>query len=204
MNRKLTLMICLATIIAIILGVLILTFDKPCDCECDCMVESIIEDTDNIIEETVEETSNDTYPVPENRGFKSYMDYRCITSKSSKQYKLQNLYAKTGDYGIRTVNDRFCIAVGSYFTSDIGQYLDLVLENGTVIQCVLADLKSDAHTDKNNIITMHNGCVSEFVVHTESLDSLAKKMGDISYCNENWKSPVKEVILYNENVFNEN
>lgn len=143
------------------------------------------------------------YDAPSTRGFKSYMDYRAITSTNSLQYKLQNRHAETGDYGIRMVNGRYCVAVGSRFTSDIGQYFDLVLENGTVIPCILADQKANGHTDSANVVTMHNGCMSEFVVDSNSLNNCAKKYGDMSRCNDDWGSPVKTVKVYNKNVFDE-
>ena len=135
------------------------------------------------------------YDVPSNKGFKSYMHYGAITSTSSKQYILQQK-AYTGKYGIRQVNSRYCVAIGSYFNSRIGTMFDLILENGTVIPCIMADQKSDKHTDSNNIITTHNGCLSEFIVDIYALDKDAKKHGDISYCNDKWQSPVKKVRVY--------
>lgn len=141
-----------------------------------------------------------SYTVPKNSGFKSYMHYEAITNTNSKQYKLQKEYAYTGNYGIRMVNGRYCIALGSHFTTKIGQYVDLILENGTVIPCVLADGKADKHTDEQNIVTIHNGCVAEFVV-SSSLEPKAKKRGDVSYCDEAWESPVAEVVVYDKNVF---
>lgn len=141
------------------------------------------------------------YNVPETSGFKSYMDYRTITSKSSAQYKLQNRYAETGDYGIRMVDGRYCVALGSHFTDDVGQYLDLILENGIVIPCVLADQKSDAHTDSDNIVTMHSGCASEFVTDSNFLDDYVKRCGNISVCNDGWSSRVAQIKVYNKNVF---
>lgn len=141
------------------------------------------------------------FSLPENSGFKSFMDYRAITATGSDQYKLQMLYAETGSNGIRMVNGRYCVAVGSRFTSDIGQYFDLILANGTVIPCILADQKADVHTDSNNIITEHNGCLSEFVVDTGYLNSTVKQRGNISYAEEGWNSQVVELKLYNKNVF---
>ena len=141
------------------------------------------------------------YDAPCTNGFKSYMDYRTITSTSSKQYKLQSQYATTGDYGIRMVNGRYCVAIGSHFTSDIGQYFDLILTNGAVIRCVLADQKADVHTDSANIITMHNNCMSEFVVDTKFLNSEVKRYGDTSKCEDSWGYPVKTVRVYNKNIF---
>lgn len=136
------------------------------------------------------------YDVPSNSGFKSYMSYECITSTSSPQYKLQHTSAYTGNYGIRQVDGRYCAAVGSYFTSEIGTLFDLILENGTVIPCILADQKADKDTDAQHIVTTHNGCLSEFVVDANALVSSARQMGDISYCDSSWNSPVKSVRVY--------
>lgn len=141
------------------------------------------------------------YSVPHNIGFKSYMSYEAITSKSSPQYKLQSNYAYTGTYGIRQIDGRFCVALGTAFNASVGTYIDLVLQNGTVIPCVLSDIKANNHTQSNNIVTSHNGCVSEFLVSTKVLNSNAKRDGDISSCQENWKSPVVVVKVYNENAF---
>ena len=141
--------------------------------------------------------------LPNNSGFKSFMDYRAITATGSDQYKLQSMYAETGANGIRMVNGRYCLAIGSRFTSNIGQYFDLILANGTVIPCILADQKADVHTDSDNIITEHNGCLSEFVVDTEYLNQTVRQRGNASYAEESWNSPAVEIKVYNENVFDE-
>lgn len=158
-----------------------------------CLNDDVVEDSQQY----------EVYVIPKNTGFKSYMDYRSITSKTSKQYKLQHIYTKTGKHGIRTTGNRYCVALGSYFGADIGQHLDLILENGVVIPCVLADQKADIHTDETNIITLQNGCVSEFVVDTDILSQITKTNGDISFCQNEWDSPVVEIWIYKENVFDE-
>ena len=144
---------------------------------------------------SVDSSNKCVKPAPKTSGLKSYMPYKAITSVSSSQYKLQQ-QAYTGKHGIRMVNGRYCVALGSFYTNRIGQNFDLVLENGTVIPCVLADQKADKDTDGNNQVTSHNGCMSEFIVDSNSLDKTAKRMGDISYCEECWKSPIKQIILY--------
>lgn len=141
------------------------------------------------------------YSIPKTSGFKSYMPYTAITLKSSRQYKLQQQYATTGNYGIRMVNDRYCVAIGTFTNSPIGTYIDLILENDTSIPCIIGDFKADKDTDSNNIITMHNGCATEFIVNSSSLDKMAKRMGDISYCRDEWRSPVKTIRVYEKNVF---
>lgn len=137
------------------------------------------------------------YDVPSNNTIKSYMDYRTITSKISKQYKLQKI-AYTGEYGIRKVGYRHCVALGSYYTTTIGQYVDIELENGNVIYGILADCKADKHTDSTN--RMHpDGSVVELIVNTDCLDETAMKMGDLSYVND-WDSKVVNIRVYDEVV----
>lgn len=140
--------------------------------------------------------------VPSHKDFKSYMGYKTITDTNSIQYKIQHNYAYTGEYGIRQVNGRFCIAIGSYFNLKIGQYFDLVLENGTIIPCVKGDSKADRDTDNQNIFTKGNGCCSEFIVDSSALASSIKNRGSASYACDNWNSKVITVRVYEEYVIN--
>ena len=152
--------------------------------------------TEKVVEKTKPESSDNhvNRDVPSNNTIKSYMDYRCITLTTSKQYKLQNSIAYTGDYGIRMVNGRYCVALGSYYTTTIGQYIDVELENGNVIKAILADCKADKDTKSTN--KMHpDGSVVEFVVDTRVLNSTAREMGDLSYVND-WNSKVVNIKVY--------
>lgn len=165
-----------------------------------------IEEIDKIVEyeetktesdvETIMPSNYSNFDVPDNNTIKSYMDYRRITSKSSRQYELQHSLAYTGNHGIRMVGDRYCVAVGSYYTTTIGQYIDIELKNGNVIHGILADCKDDKDTDSTN--RLHSdGSVVEFVVDTDYLDNTAKQMGDISYVND-WNSKIINIKVYNK------
>ena len=140
------------------------------------------------------------YIVPVTSGFKSYMPYTAITSKSSPQYKLQQS-TYTGTYGIRQYGNRYCVAIGTAFNADVGTYFDLILANGAVIPCIVADIKANNHTDSNNMVTIANGCLTEFIIDSSALNKNAKRMGDISYCNEDWNSRVEKIRVYDKNVF---
>lgn len=142
------------------------------------------------------------YNMPDNNGFKSFMSYTTITDKSSQQYKLQQHYSYTGDYGIREVNNRYCIAIGTAFNTPIGTYVDLILENGTVLKCIVGEIKDDTDTDHNNIMTVDNGCVSEFIVDMGVLDSNIINAGNISKIDVTWDSKVTKLKIYNKNIFN--
>jgi hypothetical protein len=142
------------------------------------------------------------YDIPQTSGFKSYMPYTSITNKSSQQYKLQSQYAYTGNYGIRQVNGRYCVAIGTAFNSNIGDYADLILSNGEIIETIVSDIKDNRDTKQNNIVTTSNGCVSEFIVDINTLNTNAKRSGDISSCKKEWDSAVIKIKVYNKNIFN--
>lgn len=134
----------------------------------------------------------------QNRDFKSYMDYRTITSWLQKD--LQDI-AETGTYGCRMVEDRYCVAVGTACDVIVGDYIDLVLENGTIIPAIVGDIKADIHTQDNNLVTAANGCCSEFIVDMDSMDSYVKRTGSVSNNCDEWKSPVVEIRVLGGGIF---
>lgn len=131
--------------------------------------------------------------VPTDNSFKSFMDADCIRG-ASKQKDLKAKYV-LGENGVWTVDGRYCIAVGSYYTQEIGTYIDVVMENGSVIECILAECKNDVDTDELNM-KCKDGSVVEFVVNMSSLDKLVMKQGDCSYANEQWQGEIKSIIVY--------
>lgn len=146
-----------------------------------------------------------TYNIPNYSGNKTWMSYKAVTARRSPQYRLLQNYSYTGKYGIRVVDgidqQRYCVALGSKFTSRIGQYFDLILANGTVIPCVLGDQKADNHTDSSNTFTIASDCCSEFIIDRDELHRLAKRDGDMSSADSSWNSPVSQIIVYDINIF---
>lgn len=139
-----------------------------------------IEISDNaqvyIPEETIEYAGLD---VPSNNDFYAYMDYRCISA--GDQYQLQQ-QAYTDNQGIRRVGDDVCVAMGSYYGTKIGTRFRITTDTGNVYTAVLADCKSDYHTDVNNQYRLSgNGKknIIEFVVDTYQLDSQVTLMGNV-------------------------
>lgn len=135
------------------------------------------------------------YIAPGGHHPKTYMDWDCITSPSSKQYQLkQSSYI--GNYGIIMNGGRYCVALGSGFIKYVGTKFDLILANGTIIPCIAGDMKADQHTDSSNRITSHDGSIAEFIVNTSSLVSDARRMGDISYSCDSWNSEIAMIRVY--------
>jgi hypothetical protein len=130
--------------------------------------------------------------------FKTYMDYRKIKDKTSKQWNLQQL-ATTNEKGFRVFNGRYLVAVGSYYANEVGKELKITLDNGFVFYAMVGDIKMDIHTDANNQYVPINGNIVEFIVDTDKLDPLTKKLGDVSNSGLEGKIVmIEEVIAYGE------
>ena len=152
----------------------------------------------NGLEEESQYEIRDVYPIENGNTTKTILPYKAF-GKKTNQAKLQSL-CTTNEVGLRVYNDgngdRYCVAVGTYFDTIIGQYFDLILENGVIIPCVMGDEKADEHTDENGLFTVHSGCMTEFVVETKYLPHKYSA----TYCYDDWKSKVVTVIVYNEFV----
>ena len=144
---------------------------------------------------------HEDYLIIAHNGKKTWMSYKAITNKSSNQYKIQQR-AETDENGFRKVNDRYLVAIGTAFGAEVGQYFDAELENGTIIECIVGDIKDNKDTDATNVFTKQ-GCCLEFIVDSKHLDTTVKKMGDCSYLTEDWNSPCFQYKIYNLTLFEE-
>lgn len=133
----------------------------------------------------------------------SYMDYRTITDTESEQYMLQAWYGSTDPTtGIRLVGGRYCIALGQEITSRKGQFVDVVLENGLRLQCVLADCKRYCDTVNGDGYVGADGGMVEFVVDENYLPEDVILMGsNEAQFDWAWQSPVKYVIVYDNGIY---
>lgn len=109
--------------------------------------------------------------------FKSYMDYRMITRGA--QFELQQ-QAYTDSNGCRKVGNYFCIALGSYYGSEIGAKYRIHLSDGTSFLGILADQKADKDTNPTNQYTIYNKDIIEFIVDTNKLSAAVQLSGSLS------------------------
>jgi hypothetical protein len=141
------------------------------------------------------------YTIPESlrSEFKSYMSYTAVTSVSSPQYKLLNSEKASTDSesGVRMYDGRYCIALGSHFTSKIGTKVDLVLANGTVLKCVLGDQKSDRDTDATHTYHEADGSVVEFIVDSGVFGNVKDSSGTVNFV-KGWSGKVKKIIVLDD------
>ena len=131
---------------------------------------------EEVVKEEVQEVTN----VPKvSRDFKSYTNYKMLNRKSSQWLKVQTI-AYTGEYGLRKVDDYYCVAMGSYYTRRVGDLFRITLETGYSFEVIITDFKSDRHTDKNHQYTKSNNCIVEFYVDYNTFDRKARSSGSIS------------------------
>lgn len=89
---------------------------------------------------------------------KNYTNYDYFYNKWSNgtnQRNIADTWAESGrnsNNGIATINDRYLVAVSTKF-GNVGDNIDVVLDDGTVINCTIADAKgSDATSEWGHVL----------------------------------------------------
>jgi len=131
------------------------------------------------------------FEVPtEENGFKSYMDYRTITDRTSEQYRLQQL-AWTDKQGFRRYGDLYMIALGTYYSEQCGAVFRITLESGASFEAVVSDIKANVDTDHKN--QHRNGNVVEFIVDSDQISRDCRLMGDMSWAGETFRGKISGI-----------
>lgn len=119
-----------------------------------------------------------------NSYFKSFMDYKKISDKKSKQYKLiQNALIKRKD-GLLVDKDGFIAVALSSRYGDIGDRFIIELSSGNEVKVIKADEKAD----RDVIYKCYHpdGSVVELIIDTKKASVAYKEailMGDFNYSN---------------------
>ena len=121
-----------------------------------------------------------------NSSFKSWMSYRAVTDTRSPQYKFINTYGWSDDEGFMRCSgesdlgiedDYYLIALGSYYSTEVGTKYRITLDTGRVFYGALADCKDNKHTNSTNQYVPHNKNIVEFLVDTSKLNADVRRMG---------------------------
>lgn len=124
-----------------------------------------------------------TMPQTNHKDFKSYMSYKAITNRSSKQYALQQ-QATTNENGFRCVDGSPLVAIGTGWGLSVGDRAVVYCDGGNSFEVVVGDIKADIHTLADNKTTASNNCRCEFIVDMSSLNSTVKRRGNVSVLTE--------------------
>ena len=114
-----------------------------------------------------------------NNDFKSYMSYTAITDKASKQIQLQQ-QAHTDDNGLRCIDNRPLVAVGTGWGLTVGDVALITCSNGNSFEVVIGDIKADVDTKSDNKTTSYNNCRCEFIVDMSKLNTTVKRSGNVA------------------------
>lgn len=136
-----------------------------------------------------------SYTAPGNSSFKSYMEYRTITARSTNQWKLRGM-CNTSERGFRMYNGRYVIAIGTGYNAPAGTYVDVVLSSGKVLNCIVGDIKDDMDTDSSNKQCIHNNSVVEFLSDYWTMTDTTMNMGTVGIL-DGFEGDVQEIIVYN-------
>lgn len=132
----------------------------------------------------------------------SYMGWQTITSTTSNQYKLMQQSGMNFDEeGFGRINGRYVIACTSTY-GNVGDYVDFYQEDGSVIQCIIGDIKNQNDTGCNEWGHSNGQNVIEFVVDKNSWYS-TEKGGNASNmhinpgnqgCHPEWNQNITKVV----------
>ena len=127
---------------------------------------------------------------------KTYMYCSAVTDKTSDQYNfLYSGYCYTDPNGLIKYNNRYCIAIGTGYTQQIGDRVTLVLADGRILRCVVGALKAPVHTDSSNRYDVADGSVAEFIVDKKVFNGVKDGSGTVNFIDGMEGEIVKVVIL---------
>ena len=117
--------------------------------------------------------------------FKSWMDYRAITSPSSKQYALQKEATTDKNYGFRLHGDFVMVAMGPQY-GPVGAKYIIEFEDGKVLKVVVGDIKHQG-------CTSGDGSMLEFIVDRHVVPQFLKVSGDFNSVFKGSIQSIREV-----------
>ena len=148
------------------------------------------------IEEYLEDVEGTTITLPEGLGsVHSYMGWQCITAVDSKQYKLRTAAGMNFDEeGFAKIGDRYVVATTTTF-GNVGDFIDVYQEDGTIIKCVIGDIKSQGDAGCNKWGHNNGTCVVEFVVDKSKWygSSMHANPGTAS-CHPEWNQNIDKIV----------
>lgn len=157
----------------------------------DVVFEQTSKDASNLQEQNIHNDENSirkeaSLPsIPTN--IKSFTDYRVYNIEGTPHYRLQNQCC-TDQLGLRRFGEDYCVAVGSYYSTDIGDRFEVTLDNGFVFTVIVSDTKADYDTDEQHMYTPcvnyngeKSGNLLEFIVDIESISKEMYAYGSVDY-----------------------
>jgi hypothetical protein len=126
-------------------------------------------------------------------------DYRFYNLWYTPHYRLQQV-AWTDELGMRRYNNDYLVALGSYYSTNIGDRFEVTLDTGKTFTVMLADGKWDSDCDENNMYTPcvdyngeYAGNLLEFIMDKYSVSDEMYAYGSLDYYEE-FKGSVSKMV----------
>lgn len=150
------------------------------------------------IEKYLEDEKGITIEVPEGLGnVHTYMGWQMITAKSSKQYKLREAAGMNfDDEGFAKIGDRYVIACTTTY-GNVGDFIDVHMEDGSVLKCVIGDIKNQNDAGCTKWGHNNGDCIIEFVVDKDSWYKNgrgAHSNPGTANCHPEWNQEIDKVV----------
>lgn len=150
------------------------------------------------IEKYLENEKGITVEVPEGLGnVHTYMGWQCITAVSSNQYKLRTAAGMNFDEeGFAKIGDRYVIACTTTF-GNVGDFIDVYQKDGTVLKCVIGDIKNQNDAGCTKWGHNNGDCIIEFVVDKNkwySGDRGNHVNPGTSNCHPEWNQDIEKIV----------
>ena len=114
------------------------------------------------------------------RDFKSWTNFRQCVNRDSGQWRiLTSEDTWTDNNGFRRKNNDYMVAMGSYYTHKLGDRFRIITEDNNDFTVTICDYKSDKHTDEKHQYSVRSGCIVEFYVDNNLIESV-KRSGNCS------------------------
>lgn len=175
-------------------------------CENDMVILQSLDEVENIVPKQFNESDSDLQEQnihnDENSirkevslpsiltNIKSFTDYRVYNIERTPHYRLQN-QCYTDQMGLRRFGEDYCVAVGSYYSTDIGDRFEVTLDTGFVFTVIVSDTKADYDTDEKHMYTPcvnysgeDSGNLLEFIVDIESISKEMYAYGSVDYYSQ--------------------
>lgn len=114
-------------------------------------------------------TKGQTIELPSGLGqYFTYMGWQQIKITTSTQYHLREITGmKFNEEGFGIINGRYVIACTTTF-GNVGDYIDFYQSDGTVIPCIIGEIKNQKDNGCNHWGHLEGQCVVEFVVNKDT------------------------------------
>lgn len=141
-------------------------------------------------------TNGEEITIPEGLGrIHTYMGWQLITAPDSMQYKLREQAGmKFDNEGFGIIDGRYVVACTTTY-GRVGDYIDVYQADGSIIPCIIGDIKSQGDAGCTIWGHQNGNCIIEFVVDYNTwYGSPMHSNPGSSSCHPEWNQNITKIV----------